>query len=575
MNRIVTCPLRGACTFSRTFSTIPRKSNISRQRKVQLCLLPSRWMSSSPGPLKNISEKTVNIAAVGVVIGFTAFGVFYTRRTLESSKPTKTSKESKPPVEPKKPEKPVPPPFLPDHAQYLIIGAGTTAFTAYQEIKARDPKAKVWLIGKEKHIPYSRPYLSKYLWYLAPEKMSKWMESEHPVGSRSIYYESDSYYFSAEELLENENGGVCVLGGQNVTKLDADKRKVYLECGKEIGFDKCLIATGGKPRNLPIFKEASKQVQDRVTLFRSVDDFKKLYDLSSSAKSFVVIGGGFLGSELAVSLQNRATQDATGATVTQVFPEKGNLGLVLPEQLSKWLTSHVTSEGVTVLTERMVCSVGFENNQVVLNLSDNTQLKADQVVVAVGLEPSVDLAATAGLEVDSNLGGFLVNSELEARTNVWVAGDAACFYDRRLGRRRIEHYDNAEQSGRTAGQNMTGGGLSYTYQSTFWSDIGDMFMEAVGLVDSKLESTTFSELIKDVEDGDNRKVVFYRKGEDVVGILTMNIKRKAELGRRYIDSGLKEKDLQEVAKQFFAKEKEKSEKDSEDNSKNKTDTVSS
>ncbi|XP_069122305.1 apoptosis-inducing factor 1, mitochondrial-like [Argopecten irradians] len=171
----------------------------------------------------------------------------------------------------------------------------------------------------------------------------------------SIFYESESYYFSGKELAENENGGVCVIGGQKVTKLDADKKKVYLECGKEISFGKCLIATGGEPRNLPIFKEAPKEVKDRVTVFRTVDDFKKLYALSKSAKSIAVIGGGFLGSELAVSLQARANQENSGLKVTPSFPRgkffydigpggdrDRNLGLVLPQQLCLWLTSHIT-----------------------------------------------------------------------------------------------------------------------------------------------------------------------------------------------------------------------------------------
>lgn len=507
-----------------------------------------------------MSEQAVNITAVGVVVGFTAFGIIYTKNSWSDLSTKKGAVKVSRAVKVEVPPPPPPPPaFIPEHAQYLIIGAGTTAFTAYQEIKARDPTAKVWIIGKENYIPYSRPYLSKYLWYLAPEKINTWTEQDHPVGAKSIFYESESYYFSGKELAENENGGVCVIGGQKVTKLDADKKKVYLECGKEISFGKCLIATGGEPRNLPIFKEAPKEVKDRVTVFRTVDDFKKLYALSKSAKSIAVIGGGFLGSELAVSLQARANQEDSGLKVTQVFPEGGNLGLVLPQQLCLWLTSHITSEGVQVLSERTVSKVAYKDNKVVLNLSDDTEINADHVIVAVGLEPNVELAETAGLEVDDRLGGFLVNSELEARSNVWVAGDAACFYDRRLGRRRIEHYDNAEQSGRVAGQNMTGGGLAYTYQSTFWSDIGDVSMEAVGLADSKLETTTISELVKDVEDGSNRKVVFYRKGEDVVGILTMNIKRKTELGRRYIDKGLKEKDIGEVAKQFFAKVEEKTE----------------
>lgn len=92
----------------------------------------------------------------------------------------------------------------------------------------------------------------------------------------------------------------------------------------------------------------------------------------------------------------------------------------------------------------------------------------DHVVVAVGLEPNTELAESSGLELSSVHGGFLVNAELEARTNLWVAGDAACFYDTRLGRRRVEHHDHAVVSGRLAGENMTGAHKPYGHQSMFW-----------------------------------------------------------------------------------------------------------
>lgn len=86
------------------------------------------------------------------------------------------------------------------------------------------------------------------------------------------------------------------------------------------------------------------------------------------------------------------------------------------------------------------------------------KIDADQVVVAIGVQPNTDLSKTSHLEVESRIGGFLVNSELQANSNIWVAGDAACFYDVRLGRRRVEHHDHAVISGRLAGENMTGAG---------------------------------------------------------------------------------------------------------------------
>lgn len=111
------------------------------------------------------------------------------------------------------------------------------------------------------------------------------------------------------------------------------------------------------------------------------------------------------------------------------------------------------------------------------------------MVVAIGVEANTDIAKESNLEVDPEQGGFLVNAELEARSNLWVAGDAACFYDVQLGRRRIEHHDHAVISGRLAGENMTGAGKPYLHQSMFWSDLGpDVGFEAIGIIDSSLET---------------------------------------------------------------------------------------
>ena len=135
----------------------------------------------------------------------------------------------------------------------------------------------------------------------------------------------------------------------------------------------------------------------------------------------------------------------------------------------------------------------------------------------MGLDPNIDLAKESGLEVDPKLGGFLVNAELEARSNLWVvstfcnyehpwcfvphllsniialqkAGDAACFYDPKLGRRRVEHHDHAVVSGRLAGENMTGARKPYWHQSMLWSDLGaSVGYEAIGLVDSALPTVS-------------------------------------------------------------------------------------
>jgi programmed cell death 8 (apoptosis-inducing factor) len=167
----------------------------------------------------------------------------------------------------------------------------------------------------------------------------------------------------------------------------------------------------------------------------------------------------------------------TGSNVVQLFPETGILRRVLPEYLSEWTTQRVRDENVSVVPNVSVERVQSNDGKVELTLGPGVNksqtprsnwLLADHIVVAVGLEPNVQLAKNSGFEIDPRLGGYVVNAELQARNNIWVAGDAACFYDVKLGRRRVEHHDHAVVSGRLAGENMTGAGKPYWHQSMFW-----------------------------------------------------------------------------------------------------------
>ncbi|PIK61200.1 putative apoptosis-inducing factor 1, mitochondrial [Apostichopus japonicus] len=399
-------------------------------------------------------------------------------------------------------------PAIPGHAPYLLIGAGTASFAAFRAIRANDSTAKILVIGEEDFLPYMRPPLSKELWFSDDKEKVNDLKFQQWNGKRE-----DSFYCKPSELPIKEKGGVAVLSGHQVVRLDVHKKTVTLDDGTKITYDKCLIATGGNPRNLPEIEKAGSDVMERVTLFRNIKDFKRLDEATQTAKSVAIIGGGFLGSELACALGKRGKE--IGAKVTQFFPEAGNMGRVLPEYLSKWTTNKVESEGVDVITGVVLksASLNTDTNQVALTLSNGAEVLADHVVVAVGLEPNTALSITSGLEVDDRLGGYRVNAELEARRDVWVAGDASCFYDMKLGRRRVEHHDHAVVSGRLAGENMTGAAKPYWHQSMFWSDLGpNVGYEAIGIVDSSLETVG---VFAKATEKDTPKAVVEATGESI------------------------------------------------------------
>ncbi|XP_068456508.1 apoptosis-inducing factor 1, mitochondrial isoform X2 [Clinocottus analis] len=479
---------------------------------------------------------------------------------------------------------------FPSHTPYLLIGGGTASFAAARSIRARDPGARVLIVTDELVPPYMRPPLSKELWFSDDPSVTETLRFKQWNGKeRSIYFQPPSFYINAEELNDAENGGVAVLTGRKVVHMDVRGNKIKLDDDTEISYDKCLIATGGVPRNLQVIERAGEEVVKRTTLFRKVEDFKSLDKVSRSIKSITIIGGGFLGSELACALGRRSTE--CDLEVIQMFPEKGNMGKVLPEYLSNWTTEKVKKEGVKVISEALVKSVVCKDKKLEIQLKDGRLVTTDHIVAAVGLEPNVDLAKSAGLEVDSDFGGFRVNAELQARSNIWVAGDAACFYDIRLGRRRVEHHDHAVVSGRLAGENMTGANKPYWHQSMFWSDLGpDVGYEAIGIVDSSLptvgvfakatdkdtpkaateksgtgirsesetEHTAISPVVSPTpapaavqqKDEYGKGVIFYLRDKVVVGIILWNVFNRMPIARKIIKDGEEHADLNEVAKLF-------------------------
>lgn len=473
---------------------------------------------------------------------------------------------------------------LPEQVPYLLVGGGTASHSAMRAIRGHDPKAKVLMITSENHSPYLRPALSKELWITEQELRTNLSFRSWNGKERSIFYEIDEFFIPIQDLDSRENGGVSLIKNIRLERLDPDNRVAYLENGQKISYEKCLLAPGGKPKTLPELEAAPQEVKERVVYFRTAEDFLKLEKISGSAKRIAIIGGGFLGSELACALSKRPAEEKipSDQVIYQIYPEPGNLGKILPQYLSEWVSKKIENEGAKLVPNAEVISVSMAQDKTIdIKLSTGNTINVDYIVCAVGLEPDVELAKSSQLEVDEKTGGYLVNSELEARTNVWVAGDASCFYDVKLGRRRVEHHDHAINSGRHAGQNMVGAGKVYSHQSMFWSDLGpDISFEAVGIIDSSLETVSVfakaeepvistdqegkGDNSSNIETSENnlglknsseydkygKGVVFYLKNDVIVGILLWNIFGRLTIARRILNEQKRYDDFNEVAKLF-------------------------
>jgi len=482
---------------------------------------------------------------------------------------------------------------LPEEVQYLLVGAGTASFAAFRAIKSRDPTAKILIIGDEDRLPYMRPPLSKELWFVNDEESKKELKFKQWNGKvRSLYYEPGAFYTPVSELEEAKNGGISVVTGRKVTRIDAKNQIAHLEDGAQIKYGKCLLATGGKPKNLSVLSDVPEDVMEKVTLFRKVEDFHNLDNVLKNSKSVTVFGGGFLGSELACALGQRAKLGLL--EVNQAFQEAGNMAKVLPDYLSEWTTEKVKSEGVNIIPNSRIKGVKkTADGRLSVDLSGKS-IDTDHVVVAVGVEPDHSLASASKLPVDSKHGGFTVNEQFEAQPNLWVAGDAAAFLDPQLGRRRVEHHDHAVVSGRLAGENMTGANKAYTHQSMFWSDLGpEVGYEAIGIVDSKLptvgvfakatETDTPKAVVTKSDEADRsvseekavgkvpsdsssasvdggedygKGVIFYLQENKIVGVLLWNVFNRMNIARKVLKEGKTYDDLTEVAKLFNIHAKE-------------------
>ncbi|HZO96684.1 MAG TPA: FAD-dependent oxidoreductase [Gaiellaceae bacterium] len=333
---------------------------------------------------------------------------------------------------------------MPDF-RYLIVGGGMTADAACRGIRDHDPDGAIGLVGAEPEPPYARPPLSKGLWQGKDE---------------------ETIWRGTAEL------GVDLRLGRRVVELDLAGRRAVDDRGDAYGYERLLLATGGRPRRLP------GDGGDGVVYFRTLADYRRLRALASAGARVVVVGGGFIGSELAAALTR------SGCAVTMVFPESGIGGRLFPAELAGFVTDYYREQGVEVLPGELVAAI--EGGTV--RLGGGRVLEADGVVAGLGIEPAVELAEAAGLPVED---GIVVDDRGRAggRDDVFAAGDVARFPAKDLGTLvRVEHEDHANGHGRAVGANMAGADAPYDRLPFFYSDLFELGYEAVGELDSRLET---------------------------------------------------------------------------------------
>jgi 3-phenylpropionate/trans-cinnamate dioxygenase ferredoxin reductase component len=369
--------------------------------------------------------------------------------------------------------------------RYLIVGGGMTGHAAAAAIRERDPSGSLGMVGEEAVPPYARPPLSKGLW------------TQH-LDRRSVFLPSLT--------------GLVHHAGRRAVSLDVGAHEVVDDQGEHYGYERLLIATGGRPRRL-------HSSCTRVIHFRTLDDYDRLR--AAGGTSVVVVGGGFIGTELASSLR----QD--GREVTMIFPETGLGARAWPAELSGHVTRTFEERGVRLLRGHAVSGMDAFGDRLLVRTNGGASVLADVVVAGLGIEPNTSLAESGGLNVSD---GIDVDEGLRTSApDVWAAGDVARVWSPALGERvRVEHEDNALTMGHEAGRAMTGEAVSWHHLPSFYSDLFEFGYEAVGKLDARLE------MIASWQRPFREGVVYYLEHQRVKGVLLWGIQGQVEAARELI-----------------------------------------
>jgi 3-phenylpropionate/trans-cinnamate dioxygenase ferredoxin reductase component len=332
----------------------------------------------------------------------------------------------------------------------VIVGSGQAAAMAAHALREGGFEGRIVMAGREAHRPYERPPLSKAVLAAAEEP-------------RLDVLTEDAWM----------RCNVDWLGGTGVAALDPAARTLLLADGRTIGYDKCLLATGGEARVLASLPPGDP----RVHYLRTLDDARRLRAALRDRPRVAILGGGFLGLEVAHSAL------ASGASVTVIEAAPVLLERFLPAQASAWVAAALRAEGVQLMTGTLVAgATDTAGGGLLLSTSTAGAVEADIAIVAIGLTPNDSLAREAGLAIAPG-GGVLVDANCRSSdANVFACGD--CASQLRAGQSqplRVESWQNANEQARAAAAAMLGAPAPVSPYPWFWTDQGRHNIQMLGM----------------------------------------------------------------------------------------------
>jgi NADPH-dependent 2,4-dienoyl-CoA reductase/sulfur reductase-like enzyme len=371
----------------------------------------------------------------------------------------------------------------------VVVGASLAGLRAVEAARKSGFEGKITLVGAERHLPYDRPPLSK-----------AYLDELEPGGA------PESTMFRTEEVLRDELGVELVLGAP-ATALDTAAKMVTIRGGLHIGYDALIIATGADARMLPGTEHLAG-----VHALRTLDDAIAIREALDARARVIVIGAGFIGSEVAAGARKRGL----APVVIEALPTP--LVRAVGEQMGSALAGLHSRNGTDLRCGVGVSALEGDGKVERVVLADGTVIPADLVVVGAGAVPAVGWLEGSGLTLDN---GVVCDETLFTGVEcVYAAGDIARWHNPAFDRlMRLEHWTSAAEQGATAAKNALNPAEAKPYSTVpyFWSDWYDVRIQFVG-------SPQADEIV--VVDGDleqdNRVVALYREGDRFVGALTVN-----------------------------------------------------
>ena len=328
----------------------------------------------------------------------------------------------------------------------VIVGASLAGATAAASLREDGFDGEIHLIGAEAQLPYNRPPLSKG--YLRRQE-----RFEDQLVKPADYY--------TEQRIELRLGMLA-------TAIDAGQKFVELEGGERVAYDQLLVATGGRNRTL-LVPGASLE---GIFQLRTVEDCDRIRAVTQSGRRAVVVGLGFIGSEVTASLRQ------LGVEVAAVDRARALLARVLGEEVGQVLASIHREKGVELVLEDSVAAFEGSGRVERVRTKKGRLLECDMVVAGIGIVPNAELLAAAGGQVEN---GVLVDERCRTSlSDVFAAGDVTNHMHPIFGRLRVEHWNNGYQQGRAAARSLLGGAQPYDYVHSFWSDQYEHSIQYVG-----------------------------------------------------------------------------------------------